>query len=35
MSTRPSTQVAPSNTGFQVRAVDDGTDNIYKIKSKK
>lgn len=33
MKTRTNTQVAPS-TGFQVRAVDDGTNGIYKIKSK-
>jgi hypothetical protein len=34
MSTRTNTQVAPNNTGFQVRSVDDGTNGIYKIKSK-
>jgi hypothetical protein len=35
MKTRPSTQVTPSTNGLQIRAVDDGTNGIYKIKSKK
>ena len=34
MKTRSNTQVAPNNNGFQVRSVDDGTNGIYKIKSK-
>jgi hypothetical protein len=34
MKTRTNTQSAPSNNGLQIRAVDDGTNGIYKIKSK-